>query len=216
MCRYNSSSRHYDAFFLQTLPPNLTAASTAAARAAGAGAVPGGWAGPAERYGTDPAAELRYSVLANQTAIHGLPAALTQVRWLLRQGGSQQAADDCQCQLKNCCVLRILPLATAATAAHFSASCSLSPPPPSQAHAALLRWVTGDAGADIQLATHPLPVLADEQDMKITEAAGGASRAVCMPACLFACPACQPGLPACLLWVASSGASAYLKTSASC
>lgn len=90
------------------------------------------------------------------------------------------------------------------------------PPPPSQAHAALLRWVTGDAGADIQLATHPLPVLADEQDMKITEAAGGASRAVCMPACLFACPACQPGLPACLLWVASSGASAYLKTSASC
>jgi hypothetical protein len=73
-----------------------------------------------------------------------------------------------------------------------------------QAHAALLRWVTGDAGADIQLATHPLPVLADEQDMKITEAAGGGSHAVllnCPPDCLHVQPACLfRSLPVLLPW----------------
>lgn len=48
---YNASARRYDAFFLQTLPANLTGGGI----------------------------ELRYSVLANQTAIHALPAAISQV-----------------------------------------------------------------------------------------------------------------------------------------
>lgn len=58
---YDSGSRHYDAFFLQSLPPNLTAAAGGAPLAA-------------------QPAQLQYSVLANQTAIHGLPAAITQVQ----------------------------------------------------------------------------------------------------------------------------------------
>lgn len=53
---YDSSARQYDAFFLQSLPANLSSAATAA---------PGGGA-------------VQYSVMANQTAIHGLPAAVTQ------------------------------------------------------------------------------------------------------------------------------------------
>jgi hypothetical protein len=53
---YDSSARQYDAFFLQNLPANLSGAAAAA---------PGG--------GT-----VQYSVMANQTAIHGLPAAVTQ------------------------------------------------------------------------------------------------------------------------------------------
>lgn len=106
--RYNSSSRHYDAFFLQGLPPraNLTRGAAAAAAA--------GMPAAAEQA----PAVLQYSVLVNQTAIHGLPAAITQ------------------------------------------------------AHAALLRWLTGDPSADMRSASHPLPVLPHEQDMRITEAAG--------------------------------------------
>lgn len=49
---YSGGTRRYDAFFLQTLPANLSQ---------GVGG------------------ELRYSVLANQTAIHALPAAISQV-----------------------------------------------------------------------------------------------------------------------------------------
>ena len=106
--RYSSSSRHYDAFFLQGLPPraNLTRGAAAAAAA--------GMPAAAEQA----PAVLQYSVLVNQTAIHGLPAAITQ------------------------------------------------------AHAALLRWLTGDPSADMRSASHPLPVLPHEQDMRITEAAG--------------------------------------------
>lgn len=40
-------------------------------------------------------------------------------------------------------------------------------------HAALLRWLTGDPSADIQLDSHPLPVLAQEVAVRIGEAAGG-------------------------------------------
>lgn len=44
---------------------------------------------------------------------------------------------------------------------------------PVQVHAALLRWLTGDSGADIRLTSHPFPALAHEQDMQINEEAGG-------------------------------------------
>lgn len=40
-------------------------------------------------------------------------------------------------------------------------------------HTAILRWITGDLGAGIAATSHPLPVLPHEQDMRITEAAGG-------------------------------------------
>lgn len=90
--RYNSSGRrHYDAFFLQTLP-NLTTtpgaahpAATGAAAARrlrhGAAAAASASAGTARHMGAAAAAgaALQYSVLANQTAIHGLPAAISQV-----------------------------------------------------------------------------------------------------------------------------------------
>ncbi|KAL4853959.1 ATP-binding cassette sub-family A member 3 [Chlorella vulgaris] len=104
---YDSSARQYDAFFLQNLPANLSGAAAAA---------PGGGA-------------VQYSVMANQTAIHGLPAAVTQA---------------------------------------------------SRVHAALLRWLTGDNGADIRLTSHPFPALAHEQDMQINEEAGTLLLVMCV------------------------------------
>ena len=46
-----------------------------------------------------------------------------------------------------------------------------------QMHSALLRWITGDPSAGIAATSHPLPVLPHEQDMRITEAAGGRQHA---------------------------------------
>lgn len=111
LCRYNASSRYYDAFFLQSLPANTSelyserlpasssskSSSMAAAtdsRAVQRGAA-AGWGGalplklaqaapPQLQPGWPPSgaaagAGVQYSVLANQTAIHGLPAAISQV-----------------------------------------------------------------------------------------------------------------------------------------
>ena len=121
--RYDAGSRSYDAFFLHTLPDlaNMTAG--------GGGDDPGLRALPAYdqhqqhqvQYEGALAEEqqlLQYSVLSNQTAIHGLPAALTQL------------------------------------------------------HSALLRWVTGDSGAELRLTAWPLPVLPREEEQRVTEAAG--------------------------------------------
>jgi hypothetical protein len=142
---YNSSARRYDAFFLQTLPANLTGGGI----------------------------ELRYSVLANQTAIHALPAAISQVvscgggGCFARCFGSCVAAPGCQI--------------------HGSSTCSPTPTPtPWQAHSALLRWLVSDAGAGIHLTAHPLPALSGERDVRLTEQAGERHFRVCwMYFCLF-------------------------------
>lgn len=52
-------------------------------------------------------------------------------------------------------------------------------PAAAQVHAALLRWLTGDPSADIRLASHPLPVLAQEVAVRIGEAAGKGSMLGC-------------------------------------
>jgi len=50
--------------------------------------------------------------------------------------------------------------------------CSPAQPGLPQVHSALLRWLTGSEGAGIQLASHPLPVLTQEQVVRIGQAAG--------------------------------------------
>ncbi len=54
-------------------------------------------------------------------------------------------------------------------------------PAAAQVHAALLRWLTGDPAAGIQLSSHPLPVLVREVAARIGEAAGEGGPA-CGPA----------------------------------
>ncbi len=107
-CRYNASSRHYDAFFLQSLPPNVTGLPFEDQPAHGSRRMAAAmdshaaqqrdvvrWDGtmlsqptqaaPAgQQHDWQPSIaaagpEVQYSVLANQTAIHGLPAAISQV-----------------------------------------------------------------------------------------------------------------------------------------
>ena len=197
-CRYNASSRHYDAFFLQSLPYNLTglptegqlpgsrrgmAADTSSQAVQQAAA--SGWGGSqrldparAAQLGQRPSwqvagagagpAEVQYSVLANQTAIHGLPAAISQAS--AQQSGllahSGRALQVWPRTVLRCC----LPAPPPAGPAHLP---NLNPPLPGlQVHRAILRWVTGDQSASISATSHPLPVLSHEQDMRITEAAG--------------------------------------------
>lgn len=46
------------------------------------------------------------------------------------------------------------------------------PPACLQMHSALLRWLTGDAGASISATNHPLPVIHGEEDMRVNEQSG--------------------------------------------